>query len=119
MRLRIELLYSIQVVHLITGVDEDNISSFLAGATLTTITGFTEWVSTTIPVITLGWDWKLTTVSGQPNCVQASDVRSNVMVVDAQRRDLGSVETAKRLSARIGQLRWHDEIIKAIRKISV
>ena len=59
------------------------------GAQLSEILGYTEWVSTETPAITIGWDWRLSASKGAASCLRFGEVRSNVMLMDDQGRDLG------------------------------
>jgi len=59
MRLTVEELRQISLVHLLSGLDEDNPALLQEGAIFSEITGYTEWVSTTSPAISIGWDWML------------------------------------------------------------
>ena len=58
-RLTFEEFRKISLIHLISGLDEDELVSLQEGATITEITGYTEWVSDTIPTISIGWDWAI------------------------------------------------------------
>jgi hypothetical protein len=113
-RLTFESFCNLPLFHLLSGLDEDNPVSSSEGAILTVISGYTEWISTTTPAITLGWDWQLTASRGQPRCVRISEPRSNIMLLDAQRRDLGAVKTARLLETTIDRLSWQDAVIKGI-----
>jgi hypothetical protein len=59
MRLTFEELQQISLVHLISGLDEDNSALLQEGATFAEITGYTEWAGITSPAISIGWDWRL------------------------------------------------------------
>ncbi len=76
------------------------------GASQTDISGYTEWVSETAPVITLGWDWRMEGAPGQARYLRTGLPRSNVMLVDDLRQDLGPANTAKLLEATIDKTAW-------------
>jgi hypothetical protein len=113
-RLTFEALCNLPLFHLLSGLDEDDPASSSEGAILTMISGYTEWISATTPVITLGWDWQLAASQGRPCCVRVSEPRSNVMLLDAQQRDLGSARTARLLETVIDRLPWQNKIISYI-----
>ena len=52
-------------------------------------TGSTEWISEGSPRITLAWDWRLRCVSDSVALTQDGVARTNLMLVDADSRDVG------------------------------
>ncbi|MBU2839265.1 DUF4902 domain-containing protein [Acidithiobacillus thiooxidans] len=105
-RLTLEQFQAIPLVHLLSDLDHDEYPPLHEGASQTHISGYTEWVSETAPIITLGWDWRMEGASGQIHYLRTGFPRSNVMLVDDQRRDLGSTITAKLLEATIDKADW-------------
>ena len=108
-RLTLETFLSISLVHLHSGLDENNPISFREGASFDPISGYTEWVSTKTPIITMGWDWRLAVSRGRPFYIRLGAPRSNVMLVDAQQHDLGPVKTTALLETVIDALAWQAE----------
>ena len=113
-RLTLETFLVTSLVHLVSGLDEDSPTLSQEGGSLTRISGYTEWVSATTPIITLGWDWWLDVSQGQFDYVRLSAPRSNVMLVDAMQRDLGPAQTSVLLETAIDALAWRDEVYKRI-----
>jgi hypothetical protein len=110
LRLKFPGLRQVRLVHLLSRLDEDGPASPGVAALATAITGYTEWVSTENPGITLGWDWQLN-LACRPFRVQRINLpRSNVMLVDAVRADLGPDQTAVLLAALIDELAWQAEV---------
>ena len=105
-RLTLEQFQVIPLVHLLSDLDPDEPLPLHEGASQTDISGYTEWVSETAPVITLGWDWRMEGASGQARYLRSGFPRSNIMLVDDQRRDLGPAITAKLLEAAIDKAAW-------------
>ena len=105
-RLTLEQFQWIPLVHLLSDLDHDEYPPLHEGASQTHISGYTEWVSETAPVITLGWDWRMEGASGQTRYLRTGFPRSNIMLVDEQRRDLGHAITAKLLEAAIDKTAW-------------
>lgn len=58
-RLTLDTLLTIRFSHSISGMYEDMLISAGEGASLSATYGYTEWVSTTKPLLSLGWDWQL------------------------------------------------------------
>ena len=105
-RLTLEQFQAIPLMHLLSGLDPDEYPPLHEGASRTHISGYTEWVSEGTPVITLGWDWRMEGASGQARYLRTGFPRSNIMLVDDQRRDLGPANTAKLLEADIDKTAW-------------
>ena len=113
-RLTPEQFQAIPLVHLLSGLDPDEPLHLYEGARQTFISGYTEWVSETAPVITLGWDWRLEGSSGQARYLRTGFPRSNIMLVDNLRQDLGSVKTAKLLEVAIDKTDWQATVQRYI-----
>ena len=115
-RLTVETLRAIPFTHLLSGLDEHGgyLPTF-EGASLDPISGYTEWVSTTSPAITLGWDWWLDPSAVPPVYTPIGEPRSNVMIVDAQHRDLGRRRTDAALGMLISTWSWQAAVEQHIR----
>lgn len=113
-RLSLETFQSTPLVHLLSGLDEDSPIHSREGASLARISGYTEWVSTTTPIITLGWDWQMDVLQENACYTMLGAPRSNVMLVDAMQIDLGPTETEERLKAAINAFNWQPEVQKHI-----
>lgn len=113
-RLTLETFLATPLVHLLSGLDDDKPILPQEGASLAHISGYTEWVSTTTPTITLGWDWGLDVSPGQPLYVRLGAPRSNIMLVDAMTHDLGPAKTSELLETAIDALAWQEKAHKYI-----
>lgn len=105
---------NIPLMHLLSGLDETNIDSDQQRTDVCGITGYTEWISSTTPIISIGWDWRLDVTQGRLRYVLEGLPRSNLMFQDAERRDLGPIRTASVLKAALDTISWQEETIKAI-----
>ena len=92
-RLTLGTFLAVQLVHLLSGLDDDRPIIPQEGSSLAHISGYTEWLSTTTPTISLGWDWGLDVSQGQPFYVRLGAPRSNIMLVDVMQHDLGPTKT--------------------------
>jgi hypothetical protein len=115
-RLTLEAFEQITLVHLLSGLDEDDPAPLREGAICTEITGYTEWVSTTTPVISVGWDWMLRSFQGQAHYKKSGEPRSNLMLIDSQQRDLGTARTTVLLEQLIDGMAWQDEVKECINR---
>ena len=105
-RLTPEQFQAIPLVHLLSGLDPDEFPPLHEGASQTFISGYTEWVSESVPVITLGWDWRMEGSSGQACYFRTGFPRSNIMLVKNLRQDLGPAKTAELLEVAIDKSAW-------------
>jgi hypothetical protein len=107
-RLTVSAFRSIALAHLLSELDADIDlpPSTASGACLTSIVGYTEWCSQTTPAISLGWDWRIATSAGEVRYQREGEVRSNVMLLDAQRRDMGALATGVLLCVAVDILQW-------------
>lgn len=111
-RLTLGTLLTTPLIHLVSGVDEDNPISVNEGASFAPISGYTEWISTTTPTLTVGWDWQLGVSQRRPLYTRLDAPRTNVMLVDARRYDLGLTKTTALLESAINSLAWQTEVAK-------
>lgn len=75
----------------------------------TAITGYTEWVSTTSPAISMGWDWIMEVVDGIVRPARLGEPRSNCMLVDEGNSDLGPAQSNAALAEFVDTLPWQSE----------
>ena len=111
-RLTVSALRAIPLTHLLSELDADvNLPpSTASGACLASIVGYTEWASQTTPALSLGWDWRIATTAGRVRYEREGEVRSNVMLLDAQRRDLGALATGVLLCVAVDILQWEQAV---------
>ena len=77
-RLRYTQLQREVLKHFVSGLDEN---TNIVHDSVTYITGYTEWVSLSMPIISIGWDWQLGTNYDSKKLILISDVRSNVTLI--------------------------------------
>lgn len=114
LRMTVETFRTLPLVHLLSGLDEDGHDPHASQADACGISGYTEWASSTSPVVTIGWDWRLDVSQGSPHYVLEGLPRSNLMFLDEERRDLGPARTATLLKAAVDVMFWQGETRKAI-----
>jgi hypothetical protein len=113
-RLTFESFQQFEMVHLFSGMDEDRPIASGVGANSSTITGYTEWLSHTVPAITIGWDWEVTGVQGKARLIQTSTPGRNLMFVDQHGQDLGPAQTTAMLVDWLNIFHWQAETLRAI-----
>lgn len=109
-RMTVAALRTTPLVHLLSGVDEDASDLPWEGASCRPISGYTEWVSVTTPVITLGWDWRVDVSTGRPHYERLGAPRSNVMLIDGHGQDLGFARTAGLIEAFVDAFCWQEDL---------
>lgn len=120
LRLSIDELLSLPIAHLVSGVDSE-----LSGACSvalrecgreTVISGYTEWVSTSSPAVSIGWDWQLQLSLAQQTLQWArlGQPRTNVMLVYAAGGDTGWIKNLELLATVVDALPWQDPLVRAV-----
>jgi len=109
-----ESFQRIGISHLFSGIDDDRPPINGVGANYSAITGYTEWVSNSSPVITIGWDWAMTRGETNASLVHAGIPGTNLMFLDQQNQDLGPEITRQMLSTWLCIFRWQSETMKAL-----
>ena len=113
-RLTLLRIMKVPLVHLLSGLDEDCSESVFMESNVCEFSGYTEWVSSTVPVITIGWDWQIDVFRRGGRYVRVGVPRSNLMILDANQCDVGPIETAWQLENLIDAISWQEETVKAI-----
>ena len=109
-RLSFAELQAVHLSHLISGLDEDTPAASFDGATSTAIRGYTEWVSHLTPALTIGWDWQMEAAHHYVLLRRIGEPRSNIMLLNAYRKDLSQLKTDALLEAFVDSLKWQTEV---------
>jgi len=118
LRLTLGHLRAVPLVHMISGLDlePDEELSESVGAMLAAIAGYTEWISPTKPAISVGWDWFLDVAGCKVRYLRIGEPRSNIMLLDPSRRDLGPMQTAVALALLVDELVWQGTVSEYVRE---
>jgi hypothetical protein len=112
-RLSVDEILSVPLVHLASGLDEETELASACG-TPTAISGYTEWASMTEPAITLGWDWRIDTSCEPPTWVRVGLPRSNVMLVETDGTDAPWQHNLETLATIVDAVNWREQIPLAV-----
>jgi len=112
--LRLDSLLSTPLVHLVSGLDEEERVDLKRDGKQTTISGYTEWVSASEPTISLGWDWHLNPLRGAPWCVRSSLPRSNIRLLDESMREVEWRRSQLALAGVVDAMSWQESTQAAI-----
>lgn len=115
-RLTDESIFGLAYSHLLSGLDEEVTDFAGEGAVSSEISGYTEWVSQTVPVITLGWDWFLACTNGEPHLLRVGKPSSNVMAIDCKGQNLGYDATLNLLCSLVDTMDWQSVVIRHIKQ---
>lgn len=115
-RIALDDLLSVNLTHLVSGLDEDDPAETHHCGTATSIMGYTEWIGEAPgAAISLGWDWRLEQHQlGGVTCVRVGLPRSNVMLVDAKNRDYGWNRNLEALATVVDAMPWSNQTKWAI-----
>lgn len=113
-RISIAELLCTPIAHLISGVDLDEAADPCACGKETWICGYTEWVSSSAPAISIGWDWCIAPSTSPPRWKRIGAPRSNVMLLSASGDDAGWSKNLDLLSTVVDALPWREQIPLAL-----
>lgn len=113
-RIAYQTFRQFEMTCLCSGMDEDRPVFSGIGASASSITGFTEWVSHGMPAITIGWDWELAGADGKACLAQTGIPGRNVMFVNQHGQDLGAEQTTAILVDWLKTFDWQTEIMNEL-----
>lgn len=115
-RLPLPQLCDLRLMHLCSEVDLERSAAAKCGEGATIlgdITGYSEWVSDSTPVVSVGWDWSLGGARGQLSALPVS-IRTNLILVDASGRELGFSGTTHALFEWLSTWDWQSVVLKHV-----
>lgn len=113
-RLSIDQLLSTPIVHLSSGSDVEDVRPESACGSSTTMSGFTEWGTRTLPAITIGWDWCIQTGQAAHRWSRVGLPRTNVMLVDGAGQDRPWAQNLEYLATVVDALPWVETVPQAV-----
>lgn len=116
LRLSIDELLSLPIRHLMSAVDMEAAPPRVACGCATTISGYTEWVSVSSPVVSIGWDWHIGLWTTQRPFAWArlGQPRSNVMLVYSTGNDTGWHKNLELLATVVDALPWQEQLSHSV-----
>ena len=130
LRLSIGELLSLPIQHLMSGVDAETalhrVQLTQACGRPTQISGYTEWVTASVPAVSIGWDWQLQLqpapqwwsqplLAQPPFCwARLGPPRTNIMLVYAAGGDTGWHKNLALLGTVVDALPWQDRLQRAV-----
>ncbi|MDB5829627.1 MAG: hypothetical protein JWQ73_3847 [Variovorax sp.] len=111
LRLSPQAVFQASFVHFVSGLDHHECTEPCGSPAQ--LSGYTEWLSRTAPLISLGWDWRIEAGS-QLVCLRCGPPRSNVLFVDEAMRDLDWKRNLEVLGNVVDALAWSQVTARAI-----
>lgn len=108
-RLTLDEVLSTPLQHLISGVDPEEDACDERCGRVTSVTGYTEWLSDSSPAIVIGWDWQSVLKQGRPHLARVGAPRCNIMLVDHTAHDLDWDKHLDILGTVIDAMAWEDQ----------
>jgi hypothetical protein len=111
LRLPLEQLRTLHLQHFLSGLDPDSPPAG-EGAWLTSITGFTEWVSAAPPLVTVGWDWQMHGDASRARLRRVGPPRSNLLLESHTLEPVDMDMQDHLLQRLIDALDWENESLR-------
>lgn len=107
----IQQFKSIRFMHLISNItlNESEFSPYYDNC-YSRINGYTEWISDTKPIISLGWDWTTLIKKKGLVYIMQDHPYCNIQLVDKSHQNLPEIESHKLLKAHIDLLNWENTV---------
>lgn len=118
LRLSLDEILDVRMEHLLSGFVPEPPETARCG-TPTSICGFSEWASCSLPRLSLGWDWRLCWMPGVVGFVRVGLPRSNVMLVDRHGVDYVWQRNLEILGTVVDALPWRNDTHVLLHTMSV
>jgi hypothetical protein len=112
-RLTVDEVLCARLAHFVSGLDEQADVCTCCGAR-TTISGYTEWISSTRPAVTVGWDWVLDSECGVPRWRRVGLPRTNLLLIDRSCRDFEWRRSLVILGTVVDAMPWQEAARRAV-----
>ncbi|WP_444944879.1 DUF4902 domain-containing protein [Microbulbifer sp. ZKSA006] len=109
MKLPLSDLSSIQLKHLISSVTLNEADKRINDH-VSTIEGYTEWISPTSPTISIGWDWITVIKKGRLVFLISGYPYSNMTLIDKSGRALSEQVRLNRLKSFVESIDWQETV---------
>ena len=113
-RLTLDQLLSTPLEHLVSGVDVEIQSPTAGCGRQTSLSGYTEWISTQDPTISIGWDWRMQASANGPRWIRVGLPRSNLMLMQDTGSDASWHGNLEILGTVVDALAWREIMPTAV-----
>ena len=111
---RADDLHLVRLTHLMSALDEWTPSISATAAIASELTGYTEWLSTAEPTVTIGWDWQLVTNGTQLTLIRVSPPRTNLIIQDSTGKHIGQQSEDLILGKWVDEIDWQNNTMDEI-----
>ena len=105
------VLDRLQLVHLVSGLNDEGVPAGHRARIGIGTSGYTEWVTPSTPAISIGWEWVACATDGGPVPQRVGQPYGNVMIVDERGQDTGVDWSACLLCEVADRLVWQAEVM--------
>jgi hypothetical protein len=106
LRLNEKMLRSFDYNHFSSGLYEEPLNRACKNDTESELSGYMEWVSRTVPKISIGWDWMFVYKKHPTSYVMVGLPYSNIMLHDVNGMDLDPDNSQKNIAKFINSWNW-------------
>jgi hypothetical protein len=110
LRMTIDDVLALPFTHLISGLDDESPALDERCGARTTLTGYTEWIASTEPPVTVGWDWLV----ADERWLRIGPPRSNLLLLDSARHPYAWARNEAVLGTVVDALPWQEETKSAV-----
>ena len=114
LHLRQSDLDALRLIHLLSGMDDEEPVAAGDCGRLASMSGYTEWTCPEAATLTLGWDWQLLPGRAWPHVARLGLPRTNIQVVDAVMRPLPWNDNLQVLADFIDRIDWASPAFEAV-----
>ncbi|WP_159566274.1 DUF4902 domain-containing protein [Budvicia diplopodorum] len=107
----------LELVHLYSAAYEEPRSTHFSGGIETVINGYTEWVSESSPIVSIGWDWELRYENSICRYVKTGPAFTNIAFLLDEYEGLTEDEevyTQMLIDHKISLIGWESKILQNI-----
>jgi len=105
-KLNVHELHPLQLMHLFSELDQCTQRCPADCGCIAALQGYTEWISTTQPALSLGWDWAYVMYAGKAEMRRDGPPRTNIQLINAQGVVIAWPLNLAILSDYVDQLSW-------------
>lgn len=109
-------LLNLRLEHFFSAVDSgpEDLPPNQRCGTVTTITGYTEWLCSTEFPITIGWDWHVLTTEHRAHWQREELLRTNIQLLNEDGQALAWDDSLRVLATWVDAQTWQKDVVLAV-----
>lgn len=112
--LSLKELLEIPLVHFYSSLDDEITTPIQQCGTVAPISGYTEWINTSQPTVSIGWDWVLEISQNGIQWKRFGLPRTNLVLLDEHARAFDWTSNLVELTEIVDRLLWQDQVAQAL-----